>query len=254
MGKRNSTNYPGSSLSAGKTMSKNIKKAGNWALDALGLPHSKGGDGSQYVKHRLVQLVRDARDAGIHPLYALGAGADYSPLLQASDPSGGAQGLLARFSSTEQAAKADSGELSPLEQMQMEMFRASGVRDLSAAALSDSERALNVQKLGAMGRDRIGAALDQAMEYQPEIFGKKLPNAMIQVRLPSGDVAWIPDQNLMETGELLGAGATAYGAKLSTDGWWDSLRRRWAKPRAKRPSARSLPRDNWGPFLPKIKR
>ncbi|WNK13897.1 MAG: DNA pilot protein [Microvirus sp.] len=190
-------------------------KGGGWAAGAAGDVASaavnygiskikSGGDNSDFVKHPLVKMVKDAQRAGIHPLYALGAGANYSPMLNVGRDTGPqtfARDLVR--GTAERAARTDSGDPSVLDQAQLMALRASAERDHAAALLSNSEEALNRQKFngqpavipeyirrpGSFVGSRPGDPLTQATPSQAPF---------IEVAAPWGGTTRIIDQNVSD--------------------------------------------------------
>ncbi|AXH75028.1 MAG: hypothetical protein [Microviridae sp.] len=203
-----------------------FKMGGPWgaaagaALGGFGSYIKSGGDNSDYQKHYLTKVVKEARRAGIHPLYALGASNNFSPLFKTGSEGtdiGGAIRQAGADYSAEQTAKANAGMSNRIDESIIRRNDAAANLDNTQAALAASNDALNRQAMAAQQRDRIGTMLDQEIASKPDVFGlPPLPvaNAMQQVQLPDGRRVWIPNQNVMETGELMGA---AFGAKGAYD-------------------------------------
>lgn len=194
-----------------------------------------GGDRSNLERHAILRRVRDANEAGIHPLFALGASVGASPTFSTGSAlSDGlrAGGELFRDIRAESEAKSAAGVDAEdraltrrLVEAQIRGANASAARDEVAAQVALSESAVQAQAAQAQLRDRIAARLDDEMVYRPEIFGQKIPPLMIPVRVGK-QILMIPDQNLAETGEVLGAGATVGGVASSL---WDTVRS-WFRP------------------------
>jgi len=174
-----------------------------------------GGDKSNLDRHFIRRRVRDAQEAGIHPLYALGAGGGYSPVINTGGSSVGEAlrqtGSLFDHIRSESAAKAAAGLSDRIAEAQIRQLNASASRDETAAQLALSEHALNTQAMAAQNRDRIGTMLDSAIANSSEAFGipdKPLVRATRRVVLPNGDVVRIVDQDVAETGEIIGNAIT----------------------------------------------
>jgi len=220
-----------------------FSKFGGPLLNAVGgLFGGQGGDKSNLTRHYLSRLVRDAREAGVHPLYALGASPGYGPTFQTGSASGDALRAGANLFSdirAESQAKAAAGVNDRLANAQIRSLEASALRDETAAQVQLAEAALNAQSMSAQNRDLISARLDEEMLYRPETFGRKIPDALIPVRLANGKVLMIPDQNLLETGEIIGNTLTAQPHATS---WWDDFKKMWRPFGSKR--KKPAPSDN----------
>ncbi|WNK14909.1 MAG: DNA pilot protein [Microvirus sp.] len=187
-----------------------------------------GGDNSDYAKNRLVKTVRDAQAAGIHPLYAIGSGG-FTPspqMVGGNDFSGVLDGVrqaasLAHGFSSEQAAKASAGLETRVAESVIRRNDAAAGLDNTQAALAASNDAMNLAELQQRTRDKIGVMLDDKLsDNSGTVWGpKSYPQAMIEVQFPNGKRMFIPNQNVMETGELLGAGVGAAGAVTSLMDW-----------------------------------
>jgi len=178
-----------------------------------------GGDKSNLDRHFIARRVRDAQEAGVHPLYALGAGGGYSPAVSTGGSAIGEAlrqtGSLFTNIRAEDAAKAAAGMDNRIAEAQIRSLNASASRDETAAQVALSELALREQSMRAQQHDTIGTLLDQNIANMPEVFGvpeKPLARATRRVVLPNGDIVRIADQDLMETGELLGNAATLAGS------------------------------------------
>jgi len=177
-----------------------------------------GGDKSNLDRHFIARRVRDAQEAGIHPLYALGAGGGYSPAVSTGSSVGDAlrsTGSLFDNIRAESQAKSAAGMSDRIAEAQIRSLNASAFRDETQAQVALAQAALDAQSFQAQQRDAIGTRLDQAIANSPEVFGiPELPlaRATRRVVLPNGEIVRIADQNLMETGELLGNAATLAGS------------------------------------------
>lgn len=195
-----------------------------------------GGDRSNLERHAILRRVRDANEAGIHPLFALGASVGASPTFSTGSSLGdglraGAE-LFRDIRSQEEAKTAagiDAEERAltrRLVEAQIRGANASAARDEVAAQVALSEAALQEQAAQAQLRDRIAARLDDVIPQWTGAFGTfpKPPTRLMRPVRVGNKTVLIPDQDIAETGELLGAGATAGGVGSSV---WDSIRNFW---------------------------
>lgn len=150
-------------------------------LGSLGGLFGSGGDNSDFVNHAIQKRVRDAKAAGVHPLFALGSqismpsmpttGNAYADGLSAlgSHLEGiGSEAIATKKWEAEQAANrkalADADDLTKRRfQMEAERLALDQARFLqdkrsneAQAAYYDSLTALNAQRLNAQGHD-VGA-------------------------------------------------------------------------------------------------
>lgn len=206
--------------------------------NALGIYQTTGGDNSDYAKNRLVKTVRDAQAAGIHPLYAIGSGGfTPAPQFTGSEGFGGLGDAISQMSnvshmfSSERAAKQTAGIEARVAESVIERNRAAANLDTTQSQLALSDHAMNLEALRTQQRDKIGVMLDEAMSKDTsDLWGPKTyPQAMIQVQFPDGKRMWIPNQNVMETGELIGGSVGVAGASKSIGDW---ISEAWAKARA----------------------
>jgi len=171
-----------------------------------------GGDRSNLDRHFIARRVRDAQEAGIHPLYALGAGGGYSPTLSTGGSALGeglrAAGPLLDRIRSENEAKASAGMANRIAEAQIRSLNASATRDETAAQVALAQMALDEQSLIAQNRDRINARLDEAILSRSDAFGMppSLPplRAMQKVVREDGSTFYVPNQEAMETGEIVG--------------------------------------------------
>jgi len=176
-----------------------------------------GGDRSNLDRHFIARRVRDAKEAGVHPLYALGAGGGYQPVVSTGSAVGDAlrsTGSLFQNIRAEDSAKAAAGISDRLAEAQIRAMDAAANRDEVSAQVALSDLAYRAQSFRAQQHDAIGTRLDAVMAARPDAFGladKPPVRATRRVVLDNGDVVRIADQDIMETGELLG-GATTLGA------------------------------------------
>jgi len=213
---------PGGAIAAGS----GLAKFGTAALGALKFAgkHLLGPLSNLFGKNKrrdkrsdIQRTVDEARAAGIHPLFALGSAANISPTWTTGSTAG--DGLRAgaeifRSVSAEREAKDAAGLTDEIARAQIRSLNASASRDETAAQLALSDHALNQQAMAAQNRDRINTRLDAVLAGAPDIFGAPPFKPVAQGLRPvlvNGKTIMIPDQDLVETGEMLGAGMTATG-------------------------------------------
>lgn len=131
-------------------------------LGSVGSLFKQGGDNSDYNKHRIVKTVRDAKEAGIHPLYAMGAAGAYSPGLGIGPDYGAAASAMGRtlqeMAPSERAkAVVDDGGL---RAAQIRSLNASADRDDAAAAASRTSSILQLLGANSNGLTRGGTMLN----------------------------------------------------------------------------------------------
>lgn len=112
------------------------------------------GQFNQQMDHSVRRRVEDAKRAGVHPLFALGASVGTSPTLSAGG--GGSRAGDPMQSALTSMARG----LGVIEQN-----RASAKRDEAEAALLDSERKRIEQDLVARGRDTPGISEDHGSKF-----------------------------------------------------------------------------------------
>jgi len=192
------------------------------AAKSLGSAFGFGGDNSDESRHRIRKIVRDAQESGIHPLYALGAGGGYSPGFQSNDGGGIRQGVAAldavyRGYTAEQQAKQAAGLDLQFSQAQIRAANAAAERDETQAQLNLSESARLTSGLHSGGRDNttvtqtpeLGAFTTPPAQVissrpgAPELQEGPAQPVFIEGKLGDGSTIRLPNQNLMETGELL---------------------------------------------------
>ncbi len=117
------------------------------------------GQFDQQMDHSVRRRVEDAKRAGIHPLFAMGASVGASPTLHGGQPpTGSATGdILANL----------AGRLGQIDlnKASAERDRASAKRDEAEAAYLNSRRAMLTNEAGSRGRD--GAAITYPMGAKP---------------------------------------------------------------------------------------
>lgn len=130
---------------------------------ALGF--GSGGDRSNLERHAILRRVRDAQEAGIHPLFALGASVGYSPIIDAGSKARGTQATgdflqsLARDAESKRSAGLDA----QIQAAQLRALNAQSFRDESAAQLSLSEIARNNAVLNGSGVGRGPVVEDELL-------------------------------------------------------------------------------------------
>lgn len=108
----------------------------------------KSGPTGIHNKHPLVKLVADAKAAGIHPLYAMGAAGAYQPSLGLSDStySSAGQAMGRVLSAMDPATQAQKVVDDPLTTAQIRSLNASADRDDAAASASRTDTILQLLK------------------------------------------------------------------------------------------------------------
>lgn len=96
---------------------------------------------NQQMNESVYRRVLDAKRAGVHPLFALGASSGASPTLSPSSPTGGA------------ASDAASRMAQTMAQVAMNRERAETRKSEAEAALADATTATISQRLASQGRD-----------------------------------------------------------------------------------------------------
>lgn len=111
--------------------------------------------------------VKDAQEAGIHPLFAMGASVGASPTTTTGQPTGSAVGdAVGRIS--ERVAR--SKRLAPLDAAQIRSATAQATRDEAEASLLNAERAKLTQEFQSRGRDGVETYPLPEMRYGPGEF------------------------------------------------------------------------------------
>lgn len=140
---------------------------------------AQGGDRSNETKWAVTRRVRDARRAGVHPLYALGSAGSISPTMVAGAPYGASADALgtglqdvAGYVERERAERAAastpvSASEQRIREAQARSLEASAHRDETAAQLNIAEATRAYQDLAARGRD---AAARGAVGDGPNIW------------------------------------------------------------------------------------
>lgn len=128
-----------------------------------------GGDRSNLERHAIARRVRDAKEAGIHPLFALGASVGYSP----SFSTGSAVGDALRYGgkaladvTRENRAKETVGLHDPLYLANVRAANASASRDEAQAVYTLSQNAREATAARSRG-------LDAAIAADPSAFGSQ---------------------------------------------------------------------------------
>ncbi len=157
----------------------------------------KGSSGPSYSKQAAQEIsnyrksiqwrVQDAKEAGIHPLYALGAGGGVNPVnfMQGQKDAGVA--ISRTGDAISQAAKALASPTT-LEQAQIRAMNTQSDRNTARAAATTSAMILAEQAAG-MGR--------------PGSRDNPIPTVNYGID-PRGNVAPYPNQDLLEAGETIG--------------------------------------------------
>lgn len=125
----------------------------------------------QQMDMSVTRRVRDAVNAGVHPLFALGASVGASPTIA----SGGAP----YKSGNSPMANA----LAQMGQSVMQLNTSQAKLDESQAAYYDSMAALNAQKLAGEGRDTLGTSGSNVIThpYNPEVYAGQVEVLPAQV-------------------------------------------------------------------------
>ncbi|UDN67900.1 DNA pilot protein [robinz microvirus RP_178] len=209
----------GAKIAAGLgTVGKFISGAGGIA-QALGL--GGGGDRSNLERHAIARRVRDAQEAGIHPLFALGSSVGYSPMLQTRSAGAAATSLGTSLQSIalDAEAKRTSGVISALDAAQIRALTSQSNRDEALAQQALSEVAKNRSALNGTGIGRGEIIEDELLGLGPYVTqpaqvtaargndpstaaGPARPG-IVEYQLSDGSTVRLPDQNAMETGEGL---------------------------------------------------
>jgi len=222
-----------------------LTKFGGPLLNAFG---GQGGDKSNLSRHAIFRVVRDAKESGIHPLFALGSSANVAPQLAAGSSTGDAlraTGQIFENLRSESEAKASAGMSDRLAMAQLRAINAQAARDETQAQLALSQFALDQQALAAQNRDRVNSAVEAALASHPGLFFPEvIPDAMVKVRLPSGKVIMIPDQSLMETGEAVGNVLTGQEQSRSL---WDDFKTFWQEAKRNRAARARKRSSEWEP-------
>lgn len=184
--------------------------------------NNKSGKLARALQDSQIQrMVADAKAAGIHPLYALGSSANYSPILNLNaggDPLGAAGEAITRTVdrySAEAQAKRNAGMESRLAMAQLGALQAQTHRDEAAAALHHAEAAkarqsLNWSPIGRGGNNAVYDPLLGLFETSPANVVAARPNqpdlqagpsspSGIEVVMPDGKRVKIPSQALMDS-------------------------------------------------------
>lgn len=246
---------PGGAIAAGGALA----KFGSAALGALKFAgkHLLGPLSSLFGKNKkrdkrsdIQRTVDEARAAGIHPLFALGSSANYSPTWTTGSAAGDALRAgseIFRNVSAEREAKSAAGLTDEIARAQIRSLNASASRDETAAQLALSDHAINQQAMAAQNRDRLNTRLDALISGAPDIFGAPPFKPVVQGLRPvlvNGKTVMIPDQDLVETGEMLGTGMTGAGVmqSITPQGGFKAALKRWLNKVAPAPKKRSKPR------------
>ncbi len=227
---------PGLAIPAAKAAATKlpIGKIFSGALSLLGLGSASKSDSAQRKQNRLdrqqaqaqfdalmdtsvQRRVADARSAGIHPLFALGASAGASPTMHAGG-SPAPRGMTDAIQSTaNRVARAQLGKLSPTEQRAMD---ARSLRDEAEAGFLNSKTAQMGQSLVSRGHD--GGVVTYGIPgediaygpgefFNPLVSTSKRPGvesgthpAMREILLPDGSKQEIysPELGLDEIGQV----------------------------------------------------
>lgn len=200
-------------------------------LGGLGGMFGSGGHDNSW-KQRLQFLVQDAKLAGIHPLAALGASANYSPDFSTSGSSVGDGladlGRAARGIKSSFEARKAAGDAAAAEAERMDMLRAKNASELktddvmrsyyaalTAKALSDAHAGGNETLI-----EPVPSQVTASDPRRPGVQAGQKPG-FVEVKIPGGGSMTIPDQNLVETPE--GVGYYMMGRQLMTEKFYPWL-------------------------------
>jgi hypothetical protein len=108
-------------------------------------------DYSYYAKHRIRHTVRDAKKAGIHPLFALGSAGAYRPTIQGQSDRGGAIADAANQIGKGFSQIANKRRQNIIDRRASAESMARETADYAKAAMYRSEAALNEHRINSMG-------------------------------------------------------------------------------------------------------
>lgn len=209
-----------------------LGNVGSFLQGASGL-FGSGGDNSNFVRHKLEILVKDAQKAGIHPLYAIGSAGGMPPMATGSfagdalSSVGAAVSDIADRTSHYRALQQQpTTSANDAEQKARDAYVASMQADVrvkdAQAAYYASMVARNAAEVASRGRDRDAQATMEGKGFQVvpaqvtageggRAAGPARPG-MVEVEIPDtgGQTIYIPDQNLVEGGELIGPAMMIY--------------------------------------------
>jgi hypothetical protein len=158
-----------------------------------------------FAKNQISWKVADAKRAGLHPLYALGASGSYSPtnVIQGQSNTGSALGAassqIADMYMQTQAQKSQQEANKQLTAAQVNQANQSANRDQAAAALALSQAKRVEQEINQAGRPR-------------DLWVQWYDNRANKMR-------WFPNQESgMELSELIGT-SEWYDKNYSFGGW-----------------------------------
>jgi hypothetical protein len=187
------------------------------------------------------QKVADAKKAGLHPLYALGASASHSPgFIAGQSPTGSS--LSPGINQADHSignAVAEIGKI-PLQaeaQKRSEELHNAQVQSLNASANRDEAAA--IESLSRAKRTEQEANITQDTNVNQQ---KELPPLYIQAQDPiTGEVIWLPNNELgIEMPETIGAGYWGKSKIYDARG-----KKRNVKRGPTRKSRRRKPRSLW---------
>lgn len=202
----------------------------------------------QQMDHSVRRRMEDAKRAGVHPLFAMGASVGASPTLTAGGqpPTGSAVGDAI-------SALADRIGQIELNKAGAERDRAAAKRDEAEAAYLNSRRATLASDLASRGRDGVKTypygtkRVETPIEYGPEgkatFFPPEIPQhgsnpgivagtrpGEVKIRLGDGSTARIydPDLGLDEIGQVYYAWQRVLHYDRKASKWTkDQLRKAW---------------------------
>lgn len=179
----------------------------------------------QQMDHSVRRRIEDAKRAGVHPLFAMGASVGASPTLSSGQPPTGSAVGDAISQIADRLGQID------LNKANAERDRAAAKRDEAEAAYINSKRARMQNDLGARGRDGAsvrtypygqkpvekGSEIEFGPEGNPKYFRPEIPQhggnpgvvagerpGEVKIRLKDGSTAHVydPDLGLDEIGQV----------------------------------------------------
>lgn len=169
----------------------------------------------ELAKYGIRYKVADAKAAGLHPLFALGSSSSISPTLAASGDAlaGGLAAAGRELGSIGSKRRAAATHNANLEQIQSQIEK-----NRAEAKLFEAE-SQNIARQGPRipseidltNFRRTSDAIKRRVELRRGIAWDSKP-LLVKATTPGGGHVLIPDQNVVETGEAVGAALTGlYG-------------------------------------------